>query len=104
MTIAVTLEEGAEPAKTYELRCDPAGGEHPQAKQACAALAKAGAGVFDPVPDEQPCTMIYGGPQTATVTGIYEGEEVDASFSRENGCEIDRWEQLGTTFFDVPML
>lgn len=100
----MTLEEGGEPAKTYELQCDPSGGDHPQPKQACATLAKAGAEVFDPISEKQPCTMIFGGPQSATVTGTYEGKKVDASFTRENGCEIGRWDKLGTTFFDVPML
>jgi hypothetical protein len=102
LTIAVTKAEGAEPA-TYKLTCDPAAGDHPQAEQACAAVAKAGAGVFDPVPADQSCATVYGGPQTATVKGTYEDQDVDASFSRQNGCEIDRWEKLGTTFFNVPL-
>jgi len=38
------------------------------------------------------CTQIYGGPQTATVRGSWGGQAVDASFSRENGCEIARWD------------
>ena len=102
LEIVVTAAEGAEPA-TYELTCDPAGGDHPQPAQACAAIVAAGVKVFDPVPSDQMCTMIYGGPQTATVKGTYEGTEVDASFSRQDGCEIDRWEKLGTTFFNVPL-
>lgn len=102
LTIVVTPDEGAK-SSTYELTCDPAGGDHPQAEQACAALAKAGADVFDPVPANQACTLIYGGPQTATVKGTYDGSDVDASFNRSSGCEIDRWEKLGTTFFNVPL-
>ena len=102
LTIVVTPDEGAK-SSTYQLTCDPAGGDHPQAEQACAALAKAGVAVFDAVPSGQACTAIYGGPQTATVTGTYDGSVVEASFSRDNGCEINRWEQLGTTFFNVPL-
>jgi hypothetical protein len=102
LTIAVTPDEDAK-TSTYELTCDPAGGDHPQPKQACAALAKAGADVFDPVPADRACTMIYGGPQTATIKGTYDGAKVDASFSRDNGCEIDRWEKLGTTVFNLPL-
>jgi hypothetical protein len=102
LTITVVADEGADP-QTYELTCDPSGGDHPQAAQACKALDAAGAKVFDPVPKDQVCTDIYGGPQTATVKGTYEGDQVDATFSRTNGCEIDRWEQLGTTFFNVPL-
>jgi hypothetical protein len=102
LTIVVTPAEGAEPS-TYQLTCDPAGGDHPQAEQACAVLAKAGASVFDPVPDDTSCTTVFGGPQTATVTGTYAGKDVDATFNRADGCEIDRWEKLGTTFFNVPL-
>lgn len=102
LSIVVTPDEGAK-ASTYKLTCDPVGGDHPQAEQACAALAKAGTSIFDAVPSGQACTAIYGGPQTAKVTGTLEGEEINASFSRENGCELDRWEKLGTTFFNVPL-
>lgn len=102
LTIEVSAEEGADPT-TMTLRCDPVGGDHPQAEQACEALAAAGADVFEPVPDDQPCTMLYGGPQTARVTGTLDGADVDATFDRQNGCEVDRWDTLGTTFFDVPL-
>ncbi|KAA1373800.1 hypothetical protein ESP62_017520 [Aeromicrobium fastidiosum] len=102
LTIAVTPDEGATP-KTYRLTCDPAGGDHPQAEQACDAIAAAGASVFEPVSSDQTCTQVFGGPQQATVKGTYDGKDVDASFSRQNGCEIDRWEKLGTTVFNVPL-
>lgn len=103
LTIEVTLDEGAEPT-TYTLTCDPAGGDHPQARQACDVLESVGADVFKAVSKDQACTELYGGPQVATVKGSYDGMKVDATFNRTNGCEIDRWEQLGTTFFNVPML
>lgn len=103
LTIVVTPAEDAE-TSTYELTCDPAGGDHPQPEQACDAIAAAGADVFDPVPADETCTQLYGGPQVATITGTYDGEDVDATFSRENGCEIDRWDELGTTVFNVPLL
>jgi len=102
LTITVIASEGAEP-QTYRLSCDPVGGDHPQPAEACAALDTAGAKVFEPVAKDQVCTELYGGPQTATVKGTYDGDKVDATFSRTNGCEVDRWEQLGTTFFNVPL-
>ncbi len=79
----------------WTLTCEPAGGDHPDPEAACAALAEAGVDVFAPVPEDQPCTLVYGGPETATVTGHVAGTPVDAEFSRENGCEIDRWERVG---------
>lgn len=102
ITIEVRTDADAEP-NVMTLECDPVGGDHPQAQEACAALASAGADVLEPVPADQVCTMIYGGPQTATVKGTVDGADVDATFTRENGCEVDRWETLGTTFFDVPL-
>ena len=47
-----------------------------------------------PVAGDVACTQIYGGPETAEVTGSFRGEPVDARFNRTNGCEIDRWERL----------
>ncbi|MCW2790576.1 MAG: hypothetical protein JWQ91_597 [Aeromicrobium sp.] len=102
LTIVVTPDAEAA-STTYTLTCDPAGGDHPQPEQACGLLANLEAGVLDPVPADRACTEVYGGPQTATVTGTYDGEDVSATFDRTNGCEIDRWEQLGTTFFAVPL-
>jgi len=34
------------------------------------------------------CTQVYGGPETATVTGTIDGDKVDRRFSRTNGCEL----------------
>jgi hypothetical protein len=34
------------------------------------------------------CTQLYGGPETARVTGTINGKPVDRRFSRTNGCEI----------------
>jgi ABC-type Fe3+-hydroxamate transport system substrate-binding protein len=102
LKIAVVADKGASP-KVMTLKCDPAGGDHPQAAQACAVLDKAGATVFKPVPKSRVCSMLYGGPQTATVKGNYLGKAVNATFKRTNGCEVERWEKLGTTFFNVPL-
>ena len=102
LTITLVADDGVDP-ETYTLKCDPPGGDHPQPAEACKALAAAGAKVFEPVAKDQVCTDLYGGPQTATVKGTYKGKKVDAEFERTNGCEIDRWESLGATFFNVPM-
>jgi hypothetical protein len=39
-------------------------------------------------PKRRTCTQIYGGPETAHVTGTIDGEQVDRRFRRTNGCEI----------------
>jgi hypothetical protein len=92
LTVALDPGEGAA-AEEWTLTCDPAGGTHPDPDAACATLGELDPEVFEPVPDNAPCTMIHGGPQTATVTGQWNGEAVEAEFSRANGCEIDRWDQ-----------
>ncbi|MGH3031526.1 MAG: SSI family serine proteinase inhibitor [Gaiellaceae bacterium] len=75
------------------LTCDPVGGTHPRAEEACAALA-AHPEALEPVPADAACTQIYGGDETAEVTGLVAGRQIEASFSRKNGCEISRWEAL----------
>ena len=49
---------------------------------------------FAATPAGQACTMIYGGPETATVKGMLDGTAVDATFTRSNGCEIARWDRM----------
>ncbi len=41
------------------------------------------------------CLQVYGGPETATITGTWRGVEVDATYRRTDGCEIARWTKLG---------
>ncbi|MFI1164801.1 SSI family serine proteinase inhibitor [Streptomyces sp. NPDC020801] len=86
---------------TYELYCHPDGGSHPDARGACGALdrnTRWGRDTFAPVPDGSICTMQYGGPATAHVTGTWAGRPVDASYDRGDGCRIARWNRL------VPLL
>jgi hypothetical protein len=41
------------------------------------------------------CTQIYGGPETARITGTIDGVKVDRRFSRTNGCEIADFNSAG---------
>jgi hypothetical protein len=101
-TLTVQVKASAQaPPKTWTLRCDPAGGDHPKAKQACDTLAKA-KDPFKPTPPGQMCTHIYGGPEVATVKGTWDGKPINAKFTRGNGCELHRWSQVGPLLGDVP--
>ena len=40
------------------------------------------------------CTEIYGGPDTLSIKGTIDGEPVDATFTRANGCEIERFDRF----------
>jgi hypothetical protein len=101
LTITVRMSPTAHPI-TRTLSCDPPGGTAPDAASACAALTKVavvkGGDPFAPTPKGQMCTQIYGGPQTATVKGTWNGRPVDTTFGRRNGCEVKRWNDLAALF------
>ena len=46
------------------------------------------------VPPQTACTEIYGGPDTVTLAGSIRGEPVDATLTRANGCEIERFDRF----------
>ena len=86
---------------TYELSCHPGAGSHPDVGGACRVLdrnTRWGRDTFAPVAPGTACTMLYGGPATAHVTGSWAGRPVDATYDRSNGCEIGRWDRM------VPLL
>ncbi|MGI8333558.1 SSI family serine proteinase inhibitor [Actinomadura scrupuli] len=105
-TLSVAYKQSAKAAvKTWTLTCDPVGGDHPNAKLACAELDKAAAAgkdPFAPTPKGQSCTMIYGGPDTSTVTGTWQGKKIDARFSRKDGCQVTRWTALAPLLGELP--
>ncbi|AKN69042.1 hypothetical protein QR97_03750 [Streptomyces sp. PBH53] len=97
----VVRHAGAGRDGTYEVSCHPSGGRHPDAAGACRALeanTRWGRDPFAPTAPGTTCTMLYGGPATARVTGTWAGRPVDASYDRGNGCEIGRWDRM------VPLL
>ncbi|WP_217235882.1 SSI family serine proteinase inhibitor [Streptomyces sp. AC555_RSS877] len=100
--LTVTVRNaGGDADGTYEVDCHPGGGSHPDAGGACAVVERNtrwGKDAFAAVPRDSVCTMQYGGPATAHVTGTWAGRPVDARFDRSNGCEIGRWDRL------VPLL
>ena len=100
--LTVTVRHSGHAADgTYELYCHPGGGTHPDVGGACQAVGSNtqwGKDPFAPVPPNSICTMIYGGPATAHVTGTWAGRPVDATYDRSNGCEIARWNRM------VPLL
>ncbi|MFD3611234.1 SSI family serine proteinase inhibitor [Streptomyces atroolivaceus] len=97
--LTVTVSESGNPAAdgVFELECGPAGGSHPAAQRACDLLDEAavsGDNPFVATDRNAMCTQQAGGPASARVQGTWQGEDVDARFSRANGCEIARWNSL----------
>src|SRR4051794_10351668 len=79
--------KGAATPHTARVRCP---GAH------CAAAQSLTARAFAPIPTGIACSMIYGGPETATVKGTLRGRPIDAQFSRTDGCQISRWRKVQT--------
>ena len=79
---------------TWTLRCDPASGSLARPARACTRLAAGGVKLFAPLRKDMVCTEIYGGPQRARVVGTVDGKRVWATFTRRDGCEIDRWQRI----------
>ena len=50
--------------------------------------------LFAPLPKGIVCTEIYGGPQKARVVGTVGSKRIWATFTRQNGCQIARWNRL----------
>jgi Subtilisin inhibitor-like len=86
-------DPAAEPV-VWTLRCNPPRGTHPRPAISCRRLAAGGWQLFAPVPKNVVCTEIYGGPQVARVVGLVNGKRVWATFSRQNGCQIARWNRV----------
>jgi hypothetical protein len=86
---------GSSPTESYRLTCGTTvSGDHPAGAAACAHLDSL-THPFAPIPADQMCTQIYGGPQTAHVTGRWKGAAVDIRLSRVDGCRIEQWNSLG---------
>jgi hypothetical protein len=95
--LQVQIDHGdGTPAESWTLTCVASvEGTHPDAEAACAHLAGLD-DPFAPIPGDIACTEQYGGPQTARVTGVWNGKPVDLELSRINGCHISQWDSLGT--------
>ena len=68
------------------IACEAGASEAP-----CAVLTVA---TFAPVATDVPCTEIYGGADEVAVEGTVAGESLTTTFTRANGCEIDRFDRL----------
>jgi hypothetical protein len=92
LTVSVDRDgpRGPEKARETRVECasEGAGGEGCEIADALKSAA------FAPVPQDRACTQIFGGPETAHVTGTLRGTDIDARFARNNGCEIERWKQV----------
>jgi hypothetical protein len=86
LTVRVDADgQAGEPARSVTVRCP---GDR------CDATKGLEPRDFAPTPKGIACSMIYGGPETATVKGTLRGERIDAHFSRTDGCQTSRWRRV----------
>jgi hypothetical protein len=85
LTVEVT-RAGPDPVR-IELRC---GETNPCAQEQLDKLAA----VAEPPDPTRACTLQYGGPERAHVTGVLEGRPVDVTLTRSNGCGIADYDAL----------
>ena len=91
--LTIVVDDGAGATTTWTLTCDPAGGTHPDPEQACAAV-DGHRSALNPVPKGKMCAQVYGGPERATVSGTWRGEQILATLSRTDACQTARWNAL----------
>jgi hypothetical protein len=92
--LTIVVNDGSGKKSTWRLTCNPPGGTHPDPEAACRVLEANGAAALPPVPKDKACTQIYGGPETATITGTWQGNRVISRFARNDGCQISRWKLM----------
>jgi Subtilisin inhibitor-like len=78
---------GTSAQRTVTLQCDPPGGTHPKAAEACADVAKAGGDLAQMPANKNPraCFMIYA-PVTVSAQGDWQGQAVRFTEKFPNTC------------------
>jgi hypothetical protein len=98
LTVTVWPNGESGDSTSWTLRCEPAGGDHPDPDAACTALT-AVADPFGPVPSPGRCAETPGGAEDlAVIEGDYRGRSVRSRFSRENACVSPRWDRIAPVF------
>jgi hypothetical protein len=77
----------------WTLRCAPAAGTLPRPGTACVRLNTM-ENPFAPLRKDLQCTQIYGGPQEAVISGIFQGNRVWVKLTVRDGCQIARAKKL----------
>jgi hypothetical protein len=85
------------PVQHWTLRCNPAGGTHPDPAAACRTLQ----GLISPFGQQgsikMMCPMILASARQAFITGTYDGHRVSEHLV-DGGCDFSRWAKLKKLF------
>ena len=57
--------------------------------------------LLEPPAPDRVCTMQYGGPERARITGTLDGTTIDREVARTNGCGIAEWNSLEPLWLGV---
>jgi hypothetical protein len=87
LTVSVQPKGPDGPTERRRIVCERLG----EGSATCRSLGELTVKRLAPVPATVACAEIYGGPDTARVTGELRGERVDARFNRTDACETKRW-------------
>ncbi|WP_243792315.1 SSI family serine proteinase inhibitor [Saccharopolyspora gloriosae] len=97
LTLTIASKDRAEAPRTVQLRCEPTGGTHPRAAEACESLLAAD-GNFDQVGQPHtsaPCPLVLR-PVIASAHGTWQGKPLH--FDKEFGNSCVATSKLGTVF------
>ena len=83
---------------TWQLQCEPTGGDHPDAEAACTALTTT-KDPFGPLAPPPRCKEIPGSsPEVALLEGDFRGRRVRSTFERSSACVAGRWDRIAPVF------
>jgi hypothetical protein len=96
LTVSVNDGEGKQAKGT--LKCDEGSAEgsgflEDSADEHCRAARSLEKLLTTQPPRDRICTQVYGGPQTARITGTFGAQDVARSLARTDGCQIEDWKQ-----------
>ncbi|MFI5610444.1 SSI family serine proteinase inhibitor [Amycolatopsis sp. NPDC051903] len=86
--LQLTMHETTGRISAVSLTCDPAGGTHPKAGEACATLTGVDGDISRIKPRLQRCTMIYS-PVDVAAFGTWHGQPVTFHATFANKCAAD---------------
>lgn len=95
--LTVVSDDSKSPATLHEVHCrdgKPMPGALDVMGQYCERASDLASFLLAKPDAARACTQVYGGPQTAKITGKINGKKVDRSFARTNGCEIAEWNKI----------
>ncbi len=103
--LTVRFDPGADAAQRSEMLACTAEGARASgalsgrgAARLCAHARQIGGFLASEPERDRVCAAIYGGPQTARITGTIGERRVDRAFERTDGCQIAGWDEA------VPLL